>query len=110
MEREDGGRRRDVALDAYRGGRRASCGRMDAEICERERERRSERTRCGEGRARSQWWDRYGNSIRKRERERKLVKVHEEKEEAYPVGIGGEMTARERKRARCAREKEGRTR
>lgn len=43
MEREDGGRRRDVALDAYRGGRRASCGRMDAEICEREREGANER-------------------------------------------------------------------
>lgn len=60
----------------------------------REGERKSERAEKEERSGPSGGID----TVLERERERKLAKAHEEKEEAYPVGIGREMTARERKR------------
>lgn len=96
MEREDGGRRQGT-VDAYRGGRRASCGWMDGcrNLRERERERTSERSRYGEGRAQlSQWWDIDTDTVLEKERE-KIGEGARRKERSYPVGIGGEMTVRE---------------
>lgn len=70
-------------------------GWMDAEICERERERTSERSRYGEGRAQlSQWWDIDTDAVLEKERE-KIGEGARRKERSYPVGIGGEMTVRE---------------
>lgn len=62
----------------------------------REGERKSERAEKEERSGPSGGID--TEMVLERERERKLAKAHEEKEEAYPVGIGREMTARERKR------------
>lgn len=71
-------------------------GWMDAEICERERERENERAIAIWRRKSplSQWWDIDTDTVLEKERE-KIGEGARRKERSYPVGIGGEMTVRE---------------